>query len=224
MNRFGAILVMLLFSYPAFARQGGPRNLAGQTDAVEQPQPQAQAPLERSVAQLYLSLIRNDVELTDEQFLRAAPVIQQFIRQKFANASQKNALDERQKQLLSQPNASEADFQKLNEEATRLNGETSTWEGRMARRLQNAMGNPQLQLSERQLAALSSFNKWFFTEKLPTVVEQARVNAGGVKRQQQRPAAAGRPNQQNRKDQTQPGDTLRGKDAPPVQPRLKLSR
>jgi hypothetical protein len=223
MNRFGAILVMLLFSYPAFARQGGPRNLAGQTDAVEQPQPQAQAPLERSVAQLYLSLIRNDVELTDEQFLRAAPVIQQFIRQKFANASQKNALDERQKQLLSQPNASEADFQKLNEEATRLNGETSTWEGRMARRLQNAMGNPQLQLSERQLAALSSFNKWFFTEKLPTVVEQARVNAGGVKRQQQRPAAAGRPNQ-NRKDQTQPGDTLRGKDAPPVQPRPKLSR
>jgi len=54
------------------------------------------------------------------------------------------------------------------------------------------------------------------------VVEQARVNAGGVKRQQQRPAAAGRPNQ--RKDQTQPGDTLRGKDAPPVQPRPKLSR
>jgi hypothetical protein len=222
MNRIGAILVMLLFSCSAFAQQSGPRRLAGSNDATEQPQAQAQ--LERSVAQLYLSYLRNEVGLTDEQFLSAEPVVRQFIRMKFQNANQRKALDQRQKQLLSQPDASAADFQKLNEEATKLDGETSTWDNRMVKRLQAALANRQTQLSERQEVALRNFNREFFNEKLPTVLEQMRANAGGVKGQQQRPAAAGRQNQQNRKDPTQPGDTLRGKDAQPVQPRPKLSR
>src|SRR4030095_4677821 len=109
---------MLLVACPAFARQTGPRNLAGQSNPAEQPQAQAQ--LERSVVQLYLSYVRNEVELTDEQFLRAEPVIRQMIRQRWENAAQRIAVDERQAQLLGQPTASDADFQKLNEEATRL--------------------------------------------------------------------------------------------------------
>jgi len=221
MNRIGTILVMLLFAYPAFARQAGPRDLAGQNTPVEQPQQQLQ--LERSVVQLYLSYVRNEVGLTDEQFLRAEPVIRQMIRQRWENAAQRIAVNERQEQLLSQHNASDADFQKLNEEATRLDGEISTWDARMFRRLQVANTN----LSDRQLSALSRFNRKFF-EKLPTVVEQARANARGAKGPQQGPGAAGRANQPNRKDPAgqQPNiDALRGRDAQPVPPpRQKSTR
>src|SRR5262245_4368270 len=104
MNRIGTILVILLAASSAFAQQGGPRSLAGQqSDTVEEPQAQ----LQKSVTQLYVFGLQNEVGLSDGQFLKARQTIQQFIGMRFRYANQKRNLDERENQLLSQPNASE---------------------------------------------------------------------------------------------------------------------
>jgi len=213
MNRFGAILVMLLCSASAFA-QAGPRDLAGQTEALEQPQGQ----LRRSVTQLYIFSLKDEVGLTDEQFARAMHIIQNFIRMRFENANTRKTLDERQNQLLRQPDASEADIQKLNEEVTKLQAETGTWEGRMVRRLQAELGDHQL--SDRQILALRSYNRKFFNERLPTLVDQMR--AGNTPPRGQRPGARGNPPPNNQT--TLPANTLRGNNAQPGQPRQKLTR
>jgi hypothetical protein len=214
MNRFGAILVMLLCSSSAFA-QAGPRDLAGQNETLEQPQGQ----LRRSVTTLYIFSLKDEVGLTDEQFMKALPTIQNFIRMRFENANTKKTLDERQNQLLRQPDASEADIQKLNEEVTKLEGETGTWEGRMVRKLQAELGDRQL--SDRQILALRSYNRKFFNERLPTLLEQMR--AGNTPPRGQRPGSA-RGNPPPNNQATRPANTLRGNDAQPVQPRQKLAR
>jgi hypothetical protein len=215
MNRFATILVILLLSSSAFAQQSGPRNLAGRSDATEQ---ESQTQLQSSVIQLYVFNLKNEVGLTEEQFIKARPVFQRFIRMRFQNATQRKTLDERQMALLSRPDASEADLQKLNQEVTKLDGQTGTWEGRMIQGLQSELADRQL--SERQIAALRTYNRRFFTERLPGVLEQMRANPPAKGRQ--RPEAA--PGNQNPRNQTTP-NTLRGnKTQPPVQPRKNLAR
>jgi hypothetical protein len=218
MNRFGAILVILLLSASAFAQQGGPRDLAGQSDTPEQPQAQ----LQRSVTQLYFVNLRNEVGLTDEQVLKSQGIIANFIGMRFRDANRKKALDRRQEQLLSQPDASEADIQKLNDDVAKLASETGTWETRMVKKLQAELGDRQL--SERQILLLSSYNRKFFNERLPMILEQLRARNGPIRGQPQNGTAA-RPNPQNRRDQPGgPANTLRGTDTQPVQPRQKLAR
>ena len=218
MSRLGVITIIILLSVPAFAQQAGPRDLAGQETAPDQPQVQ----LQRSLVQLYLADLRNELGLSDEQFVKSGPVIQQFIQMRFRIANQRKVLGERQAQLLTEPNASQDDFEKLNAELTQLDNDTATWETRFARRLQGQLANQEL--SQRQLSQLREFNRRFLNEKLPTLVEQMRENQ--VKNQQQRPAGA-RANQ-NRKEQPQasrPANTLRGKNnPPPVQPRQTSTR
>lgn len=218
MNRISTILVILLAASSAFGQQGGPRSLAGQqTDTAEEPQAQ----LQRSVTQLYVFGLQNEVGLSDGQFLKARQTIQQFIGMRFRYANQKRTLDERENQLLSQPNASESDIQKLNEDANKLALETANWEGRLVKRLQTDLGTDQ-QLSDRQIALLRSYNRRFFTERLPSVVEQMRK--GDLPLKGQRPANA-RGNQNQRGQAAAPANTLRGRDVPPpVQPPRKLAR
>jgi hypothetical protein len=139
------------------------------------------------------------------------------MRFRFANT--RKTLDERQAQLLSQPNASNADIQKLNEEVSKLDADTATWEGRLVQRLQTELGG-EYQLSERQILALRTYNRRFFNERLPNVLEQMR--AGAAPRGQQRSGARG--NQPSKNQSTLPANTLRGNNAQPVQPRQKLAR
>jgi hypothetical protein len=209
------LAIFLLLSSPAFARQGGPRDLAGQSDTQEK----SQAQLQRSVTQFYFFRLQSEVGLTDDQFLKSRQIIQNFIGMRFRIANTRKTLDERQAQLLSQPNASDADIQRLNEDASRLDADIATWEGRLFQRLQAELG-AESQLSERQIAALRSYNRRFFNERLPGLVEQMR--AGAPPRGQQRPAARG--NQPSKNQSTLPANTLRGDNTQPVQPRQKLAR
>jgi len=215
MNRIGAILAMLLAASSAFAQQGGPRSLAGQqSDTVEEPQAQ----LQRSVTQLYVFGLQNEVGLSDGQFLKARQTIQQFIGMRFRYANQRKTLDDRQNLLLSQPNASESDIQKLNEDVSKLDLETSNWEGRLVKRLQTDLGTDQ-QLSDRQIALLRTYNRRFFTERLPNVLEQMR--AGNLPPKGQRARGNQNPNNQTTRA---PANTLRGQDVQPVPPRQKSTR
>ncbi|HET9216621.1 MAG TPA: hypothetical protein VFR18_06555 [Terriglobia bacterium] len=174
--------------------------------------------------QLYLADMKNELGLTDEQFLKAGPVIQQFIQMRFRNANQRKALGERQDRLLNEPNASQDDIKQLNNELTALDGQTESWDARFRRRLQAELVGREL--SERQILMLRDFNRRFFNEKLPLLVEQIRSeNLIKGQGQQQRPAGA-RANQ-NRKGEAQPNgpaNTLRGNNKPAVQPRQKSTR
>ena len=201
MKRLSIIVVTiaLLSSISAFA-QGGPRDLAGRGDTAERPQAQ----LQKSIADLYLANFKDEVGLSDEQFLKVRPLVLRFIQMRFQAANQKRILEERQDQLLSQPNPSEAEIQKLNEELTKLD-EAATLDGRFMRNLQP-------ELSERQRLLAFAFHRKFINEKLPMMLERLRA-ANAAPQKQQRPAAAGRANQ-NRKETaqpTRPANTLRGK-------------
>lgn len=215
MKPVAVLAILLLLSAPAFARQGGPRDLAGPSETLDQSQIQ----LQRSVTQLYIFRLQSEVGLTDEQFVKSRQIIHNFIGLRFRIANTRKNLDERQTQLLSRPNASDADIQRLNEDASRLDADTATWEGRLVQRLQAELG-ADYQLSERQILALRNYNRKFFNERLPSLVEQMR--AGAPPKGQQRPANA-RGNQPSKNQSTLPANTLRGNNAPGV-PRQKLAR
>ena len=77
------------------------------------------------------------------------------------------------------------------------------------------MRNLQRELSPRQGLLAREFHKQFISERLPLMLERLRAA------QAERPAA-GRANQQNRKDQVQrPANTLRGKNNSPPAPARK---
>jgi hypothetical protein len=220
MNRIGILALTLLLANSAFAQQGGPRDLAGPSDTAEKQQGQ----LQRSITNFYFVNLKNEVELTDDQIVKAQGIIANFIRMRFQNATQRTALDGRQKELLSRPDASQADFQKLNEEVAKLASDNGTWETRLVNRLQTALGDQQL--SDRQITALRNYNRTFFEERLPMLVDRARGNLPPRGQQQRGTGTAGRPNQPNRKDQPGgPANTLRpGTDVQPVPPRPKSGR
>ena len=206
MNRFGMIVVaMALLSISALA-QDGPRELVGRDDAVDQ----TQAQLQRNITEVYLSNFKERVGLTDEQLLNVAPIIRTFVERRFRVANQRRRLTERQDQLLSQPNPSETEIRRLNEELTRLE-ESAALDARLMRNLQP-------ELSERQLLAAHAFHRNFVNNQLPRAVERLRANAAPRGQQQQRTAPAARGNNpQNRREPaqpTRPANTLRGRQAP----------
>ena len=206
MTRLGMILLTMAILSISVLAQDGPRELVGRGEPVDRPQTQ----LQRNITDLYLANFKQEVGLSDDQFENVAPIIRTFIERRFGVANQRRALEERQNQLLSQPNPSEAEIQKLNEELTSLD-ESAALDARFMRNLQP-------QLSERQLLAARAFHRNFNNEKLPRALERLRANT--APRGQQRPGAAARGNpQQNRRDQVQPkrpANTLRGNQQRPA--------
>jgi hypothetical protein len=199
MKRIGTILVILsVLSVPAFAQ--GPRNLAGRDEAAERPQAQIQ----KGIIDLYLANFKAQVGLSDEQFLAVRPFVTRFINARFQNANQRRLLEERQNQLLSQPNASEADIQKLNEDLSKLD-DGGAIDARFIRNLEP-------QLTGRQVLLAREFHRQFMTERLPMVLERLRAAQANNPKAQQREAARAN-QQQKRKGQSQvdqPANTLRG--------------
>ena len=209
MKRTGAILLTVLLLSGMALAQEGPRNIEGNAALDKN-----QAQLAKSIAALYLADLKRDAELSDEQFIAAQPVVLNFIQQRFRNANQRKNLDERQELLHNQSDASAADLQQVNEQLTKVDNESATWETRFLRRVQDVLSSRGL--SPRQVALFRSFNRKFFNDRLPTLMEQARNT--------DRPAAGARANQ-NRNQGVQPrqgaGNALRGKsDAGSARPKL----
>src|SRR5688572_3063447 len=187
-------IVMIVIAIGAMAGTTfaqGPRALAGRQEPVQQ----KQGPLQQSIIALYLSDLKNEVGLTDEQFISVEPIVRRFIVQRFNNANQRQMLDARKDQLLNQPNPSPADLQQLNDELTKLDNNHGTWKSRF---MQNLLPP----LTEYQRIRARDFNDMFIDEKLPALVENFRAESA-ARGMQERPAA-GRANQ-NRKGAAQPG-------------------
>src|SRR5262245_22111721 len=112
MKRLALVLASLsLLAVSAFA-QNGPRNVAGRGEAADR----QQAQLQNRIADFNLVNFKEEVGLSDDQLLKVGPKIRRFILNRFQAANQRRILEERQDQLLRQPNASDADLQKLNQD------------------------------------------------------------------------------------------------------------
>jgi len=212
MKRFicmGITLVAIsAMAVSAFAQ--GPRALAGPNQSAVPDRPLAQ--VQRGIIELYLANFRDAVGLSEEQFLRVSPFVNRFVNARFQNANQRRILEERQAQLLSQPNASETEFQSLNEELGKLEDG-----GAIDARFMKNLGT---ELTPRQATLAREFHKTFITERLPNLLERLRAAQANNPKAQQREAARAN-QQQNRKGQPQadrPANTLRGNNnaQPPV--------
>jgi hypothetical protein len=164
--------------------------------------------IQEQIIDLYLSDFKNEVELTDEQFLKLNMPLRRFMRMRFQAPQRRQELNQRLDQLLSQPNPSEADVQNLTEEIAKHDREVGTMDARF-------LANFGSELLPRQRLLLQQFNRKFFNEKLPGLISQARErNAAAGQGQRQRPAAgaaakqnATRPNAPARQGN---GNALRG--------------
>jgi hypothetical protein len=111
--------------------------------------------------------------------------------------------------LLSQPNPSDADVQKLIDDTGQFERDASTMETRFINRISS-------QLTATQILRVQQFNRKFFDERLPDLLQRAKTAAGvkaqrqGPAGERQRPAAAAKQNP-NRPNAGKPGNALRGK-------------
>src|SRR5262245_5751440 len=144
--------------------------------------------LQQRITDLYLSDFRNEVQLSDEQFLKLNGGIRNFMQNQFQAARRRQALKQQLDQLMSQPNPSETDVQRLIEARNQFERESATMETRFL----NRMG---AELSPGQQLRVMEFNRRFMNEKLPDLVQRARERAinPARNRQQQAPPVV-RPN------------------------------
>ena len=139
--------------------------------------------IQEQITDLYLSDFKNEVGLTDEQFLKLNMPLRRFMRMRFQAPARRQELNQQLERLLSQPNPSEEDVQKLTEEIAQHDREVGSMDARF-------LANFGSELLPRQRLLLQQFNRKFFNEKLPGLVNQARErNAAAGQGQRQRPAA-----------------------------------
>jgi hypothetical protein len=184
MKRLYAIAIVLgLLSVPAFGQAIQPET--DQRAAAAGSDPAQLRQLQQRITSLYLSDFRNSVELTEEQFIQLEPVIRQFIQMRFERANQRELLKQRQEFLLNQTEPSDGDVKQLAEDQANFERQTANQESRFIERLRSAA-----ELSPRQALLVPRFNRAFFDERLPQIIERAREAAAAPRGQPQRPAAA----------------------------------
>ena len=187
---------------------GGPaRRLPGPGN---KPRAAKQAPLQNSIVDLYLSDLKNEVGLSDDQFLKVrADCPAGSSSSRFQSPIRDRILDERQDQLLSQPNPSlRPNLQKLNDDLASLDDGSGRWRSRSCRNLQRAI-SPSTQAACARISTDSSSD-----EKLPSMLERLRA-AQAIERHARTAGRGARANQQNRKGPgtQRPANTLRGRRA-----------
>jgi hypothetical protein len=201
-------VIFCALTVPAFAQaEETPLAPADNRNAPPELRPAQQ--LQQQITDLYVSDFKSAVELTDEQFLKLNNPLREFMKRRFQAPQQRQNLNLRLQQLLSQPNPSEKDVQDLTNEIAQHDREIGTLEARFLAR----MGN---ELTPRQRLLFTQFNQKFFNEKLPGLIIQARERiAAQPQGQRQRPAAnAARGQNPNRPNANRPkvdGPALRNK-------------
>src|SRR5262245_12348173 len=146
-----------------------PQNQQQQNRANQAPQNQLQQ-IQQSLADLYLSDFRSQIELNEDQFLNAAPIIRQFIQMRFRAANRRENLNQRLNRLLSQSNPSEAQVQQLIDEKAQLESQSAGMEVWFVNTLRP-------HLTTRQVPRVLDFNRTFFNERLPDLINRAREMA-----------------------------------------------
>jgi hypothetical protein len=226
------VIVAVFLTASAFAqsepqvqqRDARQQNNSQQNQALQNQAPQNRARLnqapqnqlqqiQQSLADLYLSDFRSQIELNEDQFLSVAPIIRQFMQMRFRAANRRENLNQRLNRLLSQSNPSETQVQQLIDEKAQLESQSAGMEVWFVNTIRPY-------LTTRQVPRVLDFNRTFFNERLPDLIGRAREMAASrgqrqQQRQQQRPAEAARPNTRQNSNrpanQSQQGDAFNGK-------------
>lgn len=214
MTRFLIIAAVAgLLTMPAFGQvdpvDAEPTEQREARPEAAQAQPVQQQRIQQQITDLYVSDFRNDVQLSDDQFLKLNSGIRNFMRMQFETARRRQAFKQQIDQLMNQPNPSETDVQRLIDAKNQFDREAATSETRFLTRIGN-------ELSPAQKVRVMEFNRKFMGEKLPGLIQQARdrsVNPAAVRKgnQKQVPAPVVRPNANRPNAQGRPGAALRGR-------------
>jgi len=156
------------------------------------------------VGTFYVSEVRTAVELTDDQFLKLGPLMKRFVTMRFNVAARREALSRRIDQLSAQSNLSEDDLSQLLTEKTQVDRNWGNMEVNLLEKLRP-------DLNTRQVTLFLRFNKRFFEERLPELIEKARAATAAVRSQQGLPQQRPNANDRGKAPQgSQSPDAFRG--------------
>jgi hypothetical protein len=146
--------------------QPGGQNVQNQAERLAAQQNQNNR-AQQLIMDFYLSSFRSTVGLNEDQFLKVRPDVRQFIQNRFRVATQRSQLNQRLTELLSQANPSESEVQQLQEDLAQL-------ELTAGRAQNNLINRVRPVLTARQVLMVLDYNKSFFEEQLPRLLERAR--------------------------------------------------
>ena len=182
----------------AFGRSQG--DDVPQRQAAQQPDPNARAL--QLISDVYVANFRSTIEMSDDQYLKIGNFLREFIRNRFRVANQRVLLNQRRTELLGQSDPSEAEVQRLGNDLAQLERNAANFENNFQTRIAT-------ELSPKQVLLVMQFNKTFFEQRLPQLLERARAEAQ-TRGQQAQPI---RPNANKNKNKTTApaGDTFRNR-------------
>jgi hypothetical protein len=206
-KRLVSIVVLTgLFALPGLAQGQAARPLAraGQGQQQNEParpnvQQRQQNQLRQSITNLYLTNFRTEVRLTEDQFLKIERFIQQFIQNRFMVAIERDAVNQELDQLLNQANPSSEAVDAAIAKKTRIDRAFVNMEPTFMEKIR-------ADLTDTQRTLFYIFNRNFFDEKLPGLIERAKAQTGT-----QAPSPVARPNPNRPQNQNGPnrGDAFR---------------
>lgn len=140
------------------------------------------------IIDVYLQNFRKEIDLSEDQWLKVGVPIRNFIQTRFRVANQRVQLHQRLADLLTQANPSETEVRQLKDDLAQLEQTASRAQNNLLNRL-GADLSPKL--SPLQELKVMDFNKTFFEEQLPRLLERVREEAAarGQAPQQARPNA-----------------------------------
>jgi hypothetical protein len=208
MKRFGLLFTLAgLFALPALAEKTAAEpqqavrpnvRAAQQQQSVPPQRPNAQQQLQNqirvTISDYYKRKFQEAVELSDEQFIKMSFFIQSFIDMRFNAAMRRDAINQRLEQLQGQPNPSESDVEELILQKTIVDNNFGNMENQFLNKIRP-------DLKPGQAVRVLTFNRKFFDEDLPGLIEQVRATT------QQR---LQEPPNQRLNNPNRPGNALRG--------------
>jgi hypothetical protein len=192
MRRSGLVLFFLSVAataslQPVVAQQ---RQLQQQGQPQQPPPPPALQQTQGVITDFYVSEFRNGFSLSDEQFIKLNPPLRRFMMQRFKLAIEKANVNQQIERLAATPNPPGDEVDMLLMEKSRIDRQ-------MVNAEQALLEMIRVDLSPQQMLKVSQFNKRFFEDQLPKLIEQAKNNP----RPQPPPDRPNQAKQQNRGNQ-----------------------
>jgi hypothetical protein len=214
MKRFRLLFTLAgLLVLPTLAEEAvaGPRQLRPNVRAAQQQQidaqqrPNAQQQIQNqirvTISDYYKKKFQEAVELSDEQTIKMSFFIQSFIDMRFNAAMRRDAINQRLEQLQAQPNPSESDVEELILQKTLVDNNFGNMENQFLNKIRP-------DLKPGQAVRVLTFNRKFFDEDLPGLIEQVRST---TQQRLQEPQVRQNQNNQNQRQNNpnRPGNALR---------------
>jgi hypothetical protein len=201
--------LLLLVAFVAVSAEGKAPQQQRPLQQLKQQQPppgpeqRQQQEILGKITDLYVHQFNAAMELTDEQFLKINPLLRQYLQMRYNGATISRDIDQQIERLSSQPNPPEDETQRLIEAKAQLERRTANQNSTLLDKILM-----EISLSPKQRLNFLNFQKTFFEEKLPKIIDMARQSTPLRPPPPDRPNQAKQPNKQRG---NAPIDALRGK-------------